>query len=708
MVRLQAQILAQETSDGPKIWENKVLDEFEIPFGDWMDQTVDWIDGNLGWLLATIEWPFEFLLNIVVDNFLEKLPWVVVCLGFFVLGSLVRNIKVGAFAAIALATCGILGNAYWVETARTIGYIFVAVVLSVIIGVPIGVLCGRVDSVWKVVRPMLDAMQVVHSFVYMLPFIFFFGIGTTSATMVTMVFALPPLIRLTNLGIRQVPEDVVEASRAYGAPESRVLMDVQLPLARPAIMTGLNQTLLLAISMLGIAALMGAGGLGRLLLRALSGQDVALASSGGLAFFLVAVVLDRMSQSEDGDSGSLGHRIKMAWAHRKDPEVLIPVTDTSSIAQPVATGPRLAAVGSTERQWISVAGIGALISLISVFLPWTSDATKIGSYGRRVDESLPGEAFNGLAASGGSFFGYIVLALSLFVLASAAVTLRNPGKGPRWMTTDGAVIASIAMLVSTVGYVLASPPAVVEVSTGLGVWLALLGSLIATAGSALWISVAPHTPLHPLHADVAWGRVAGVGAATVLLLIAGFSGWSFDEREDVVFTPELEAQIEELKQQARDEPENAGPIAAELSSLVASAGNRGTIVTSGFSDAGPRLGIWTLLFGGLALATTMQAAGVFGRGEHKSWVWSAITAGIGAGVAGIAAAWIGTLVRSADHNYLSGIGSFLAFIGGMLILASASPVLKEFRRERIFDDAINLTSKTIDLAGSKAPVSELV
>ena len=704
MVRLQA----QEANDGPKIWENTVLDQFEIPFGEWMDQTVDWIDSNLGWLLAIIEWPFEILIKLVVDNFLEKLPWLVVCLGFFVIGSLVRNVKVGAFAAIALATCGILGNALWIETARTIGYIFVAVLLSVLLGVPIGVLCGRMDSVWKVVRPMLDAMQVVHSFVYMLPFIFFFGIGPTSATMVTMVFALPPLIRLTNLGIRQVPEDVVEASRAYGAPESRVLMDVQLPLARPAIMTGLNQTLLLAISMLGIAAIMGAGGLGRILLRALSGQDVALASSGGLAFFLVAVVLDRMSQSEEGDSGSLGHRIKMAWAHRKDPEVLIPVSDTSSIAQPAATGPRLAEVGSTERQWIMVAGVGALVSLVSVFLPWASDATKIGSYGRRVDESLPGETFNGLSASGGSFFGLIVAALSLFVLASVAMTLRSPGKGPRWMTTDGATIASIAMLVTTIAYVLASPPPAVEVSTGLGVWLALIGSLIATAGSAFWISIAPHTPLHPLNADVAWGRVAGVGAATVVLLIAGISGWSFDEREDVVFTPELEAQIEELKQQARDEPENAGPIAAELSSLVATAGNRGTIITSGFSDTGPRLGIWTLLFGGFALVTTMQAAGVFGLGEHKSWVWSTITAGIGAGIASIAAAWIATLVRSADHNYVSGMGSFLAFVGGMLILASAGPVLKEFRRERIFDDAINLTSKQTGLDVTQSPVSELV
>ena len=146
-------------------------------------------------------------------------------------------------------------------------------------------------------------MQVIHAFVYLLPFIYFWGVGRVAATMATMVFALPPLIRLTNLGIRQVPEDVVEASRAYGAPERRVLMDVQLPLARPAIMTGVNQTLLLAFSMLGIAAILGAGGLGSLLFRALGQQDVSLAAASGLAFFILAVILDRISQTEGTQGG---------------------------------------------------------------------------------------------------------------------------------------------------------------------------------------------------------------------------------------------------------------------------------------------------------------------------------------------------------------------------------------------------------------------
>ena len=262
-------LLAQ--SESPGIFDNKVLDQWEVPFGEWVDQMVDWIKLNLRWFLDIVEWPFDLLFRNFVDGpghypwwQITDMPWVGVCALIFVFGTLLRNVKVGGFVAGLLALCGLLGGEYWEETALTVGMIVVAVVLCAIIGIPIGILSGRIDGVWNSVRPVLDAMQVVHPFVYMLPVIFFFSLGLVPATMVTMVFAVPPLIRLTNLGIRQVPEDVVEASRAYGAPEWRVLADVQLPLARPAVMTGLNQTLLLSISMLGIAAIMGAGGLGLL------------------------------------------------------------------------------------------------------------------------------------------------------------------------------------------------------------------------------------------------------------------------------------------------------------------------------------------------------------------------------------------------------------------------------------------------------------
>ncbi len=317
------------------IQDNAILDQWEVPFGAWIDQMVDWVDANLVWLLDAIKWPFEFLLRNFVDNFLiEWLPWWGAVLLIFVIGCLVRSISVGVTAGLALALCGLLGADYWVESIRTIGMVLVAVVLCALIGIPLGILCGRVDSAWNAVRPILDAMQVVHAFVYMLPIIFFFSIGVVPATMVTMIFAIPPLIRLTNLGIRQVPEDVVEASRAYGATELRVLTDVQLPLARPALMAGLNQTLLLSISMLGIAAIMGAGGLGRLVYKSVQNLSVSQAASSGLALFIVAVVLDRLSQPEESDTGNLFSRIRKAWATRSTPEDLLKEVQESAAEKP--------------------------------------------------------------------------------------------------------------------------------------------------------------------------------------------------------------------------------------------------------------------------------------------------------------------------------------------------------------------------------------
>ncbi len=669
----------------PGITDNEVLDEFEVPFGEWMDQSVDWIDVNLDWLLDAIRWPFNFLLTNLVNDFLIEISWVWIVLAFFVLGSLARNINVGVFSALALAGCGLLGNAYWIETARTIGFIFVAVLLCVIIGIPLGVASGRIDGFWKVVRPILDAMQVVHSFVYMLPFIFFFGIGPVSATMVTMVFALPPLIRLTNLGIRQVPEDVVEASRAYGAPEWRVLADVQLPLARPAIMTGLNQTLLLAISMLGIAAIMGAGGLGQLLFRALSNQDVAFATSGGLAFFLVAVVLDRISQPEDSDSGNLFHRIRLAWAHRSDPEVLVPAESTADESAPAA--PHFAPVDVSERPAMALVAGGSILGIVSVFLTWANDGGKLSGYGRRDAENVAGESFSGLSAEGGSWFAYIVLGIGLFMLAAVVVAYLSPGKGPRWMTADGVVIAGIGVFIASLAYLLASAPPNSGHGTGIGVWLALIGSLLAAGGGIMWIRIAPHSPLHPLSADVNWGRIVGVFAALLLLIAAAFSGWSFDGRQDVVVSPELQAQIDQLQQDARDRPDDAGAIAAELSGLMASAQQEGVVVTDGFSGDGPGFGIWTLIGGLIALGAALPAIGLFNTSEHQQWEWSAITAGTGAGIALVSIGWIATQVRSADPNYVSGVGSFVALIAGAFIVASTTPVLSEFRRTLIYDEA---------------------
>ncbi len=684
--------LAQATDEGKSLNDNGVLDEFLIPFGEWMDQAVDWIATRATGALSVIEWPFQFLLDLIVDDILVKVPWWTVVVAMMLVAWLAQNGKVAIFTGVALTTCGLLGTEYWIETAKTIGFIGVAVILCVIVGIPIGIACGRIDGIWQVVRPVLDAMQVVHSFVYMLPFIYFWGIGTVSATMVTMIFAVPPLIRLTNLGIRQVPEDVVEAARAYGAPERRVLTDVQLPLARPAIMTGINQTLLLSISMLGIAAIMGAGGLGRLLFQALSTQSVVRGTSAGLAFFLVAVVLDRISQRDGESTGGLFRRIKMAWAHRSDPETLLDEAEAAKAAAVEESKKQessyFAPVMAAERPGIMVAGVGALAMVVSVFLTWTSNAGKISGYSRRVDQlELEGQSFSGLSASGGSWFGYLVLVAGLIILGSIAKVMLRPGRGLRWLTTDGAAIAAFIGFLVAFGHFIAAPSdAAVDPGQGIGVYLALLGGLVAVIGTMMWIRVAPHSPLHPLPSGVAWGRVISGVIAVVFLTIGMFSAWSFDTRSDTVLSADDLARIDELKAQAVADPANAAVYAAEITTLQTTQQTNAKIILDGRTSEGAGLGIWALVLGVISLGVAVLSSGLAGLDDRFRWVGSTVLAGMGGGIFAICAAWIGTLARATDPNFVSGVGSFIALCAGFFVLASARPVLNEFRRTRVYAD----------------------
>ena len=666
--------------------DNLVLDEYYVPFGDWMGQSVDWIFANLKWLLSAIKWPFTTLNDFLVRDIMEPVSWFWIVVAFFVIGTLARNVRVGVFASVALTVCGLLGPEYWHATIQTIGFVVVAVLLCVIIGIPVGILCARVDAAWRMVRPVLDAMQVVHAFVYMLPFIFFFGLGNVGATIVTMAFAIPPLVRLTNLGIRQVPADVVEASRAYGAPEWRVLLDVQLPLARAAIMTGVNQTLLLAMSMLGIAAIMGAQALGGLLFGAISRQSVTEGVGAGLAFYLVAVVFDRISQPEGAGSGGLIRRARRAWAHRRDPEALVQAEADPEAEDALVEG-HLAPLTASERRPMLVAAIGGLVAAVSVFLAWSADAGFISAYGRATDENLAGESFSGLSASGGSWFGVLALVLGLLVVAAAVTTLVAPGRGPRWLSVDWAVIASLASLVMMAAYLLAAPSDLaLGQSTGIGPWVALLGSAVASAGSVWWIRSAPHAPARPLSAKIGWARVASAVFAAVVLGVGAISAWSFDERSRVIITPELQAQLDEMERQAEANPEQAGVIAANIAAFQEQLAADARVITDGVSDQGAGLGIWVFLAGLAALAASLPAAGVFGRDEHRQWRWSSITAGIGAGATCVGFGWIFTHVRSADAEYVSGVGSFLAMAGGLVLVAAAAGVLKEFRRAKVYAD----------------------
>ncbi|WP_419841319.1 ABC transporter permease [Candidatus Poriferisodalis sp.] len=745
-----------------QVRQNTVLDSWQIPVGDWVEQVVFWVDNNMKATLAVIEWPFRTLLKVIVDDWLLQMSWLTVCVAVFLLGWFFRNFQVGLLAFLGLLICGLLGDSYWRETALTIGFIGVAVLLCVAIGIPIGILCGRVDGAWKVVRPVLDAMQVVHSFVYMLPFIFFFGVGFVSATMVTMTFALPPLIRLTNLGIRQVPEDVVEASRAYGAPEWRVLTDVQLPLARPALMTGLNQTLLLAISMLGIAAIMGAGGLGRLLFQAISNLDIAQAGSGGLAFFLVAVVLDRLSQPEAGDSGNLLSRIASAWRNRRTPEKLLEAAQQADASRALPDAgddtPDEAFVqaSSRERAGMIVTAAGAVVALAALAMPWNVNAGLVSAYARSADTDLrteqcsgnwvqtgaldplaaDGEAlvcdgtasfvsnsFNGIAASGGSWFGIFLAILSAAALFAALNTLLRPGQGSRWLSAHGALVFSLASLVPAVAYLFARPPDDVAASgiysLGAGVFVAAVGSLVAVGGACVWMWSSPMSARRPLPASVSWGRLLGGSFAVLLLVMGGYAGWSFDTRAESVIDDELQAELDRIAAEgaeasaaaraaatAADEAEAAGDEvqaqelrreqsrqlalegvkAADITAMIAQAQRQGDIIHDGFESEGAGLGIWTLVAGIAALALSVPAIGLLGIDETFRYRWSSVVAGLGLGVAVVPLAWIVTIVRVADANFVSGVGAMFVLTAGVTLFSASRSTLAEFERNKVYGD----------------------
>jgi len=675
------------TGESVSIFDTAILDEWRIPFGYWFDQMVDWMDINAAWVLDSIKWPFDFLLDNFVNSFLLTVPWFWVVLFTVVFGALFRTPRIGIQSGFALALCGLLGQAYWLDTMRTVGMVIVSVALCALIGIPLGVLCARQDGVWNVVRPVMDAMQVIHSFTYMVPFVFFFSIGVVPATMVTMIYALPPLVRLTNLGIRQVPEDVVEASRAYGAPESRVLVDVQLPLARPAIMTGLNQCLMLSIAMVGIAAIMGASGLGLQVFRAVQNLDVGLGFSAGFALFLVSVVLDRLSQPE-GDNRRLFERITGAVRARRstDEEILGELAERSKDKQTIEVEWNTPATPN-ERKGLLVAGVGGFAALVSLFLTWGSDAGLIAGHSRAADLDLAGQSFNGFAASGGNWFGFFVFGAACFIITAAITTIRNPGSISKLMGAHGSAIASFIILISSLTYLIANTAQeTVNYSHGVGLFVSIAGGVIGVLGSLFAVQTAPLSPHRPLTVSIAWGRVLAGVTALLLVLIGSISGWTFDERGATDLPPEAQAEINILREEVELSPALVAINNSKISSLINRYRMTVETINDGITPNGAGLSYLAIPLVIIGLLTLLPAVGVFGFNEHLRWRWSVITAGIGAGISIIGLGWIISLARVSDLQIVTGAGAFLTALGGAALALSSRSILNEFNRKKVYED----------------------
>ncbi len=277
------------------------INEFDIPFGEVVEQIVGYLNTHYAWLFDAIKLPIDYFLN-TLEDFLLWVPWWIVIIAVVALAAWKAGWRIGVLSGISLLLIRFLEPEYWEYTMITLGMIITAVAFSVILGVPLGIWAALNDRVDQAVRVLMDAMQTIHPFVYLVPIVILFGPFKVPGTLATIIFALPPIVRLTNLGIRQVPKETVEAARAFGSSTGQMLFKVQIPLAMPTIMAGLNQTLMLSLSMVVIAALIAAGGIGQEILRSVGRVDVARAAEAGLVLLLLAIVLDRISQAfAEGD-----------------------------------------------------------------------------------------------------------------------------------------------------------------------------------------------------------------------------------------------------------------------------------------------------------------------------------------------------------------------------------------------------------------------
>lgn len=265
-----------------------------IPLKDWVDQGIGWMVTQFRPLFTAIKAPIDWILTAVESGLSSISPLVLIAV-LALIAWQVAGKKLAFGTVIGLVFLGLIG--VWDESVTTLSLVLTSVFFCILIGIPTGILMAQSERVGKVVRPILDAMQTTPAFVYLVPIVMLFGIGNVPGVVVTIIFAVPPVIRLTNLGIRQVPEDLIEAANSFGADAKQLLFKVQLPLAMPTIMAGVNQTLMLSLSMVVIASMISVGGLGLMVLRGIGRLDIGLATVGGLGIVILAIILDRMTQA---------------------------------------------------------------------------------------------------------------------------------------------------------------------------------------------------------------------------------------------------------------------------------------------------------------------------------------------------------------------------------------------------------------------------
>jgi glycine betaine/proline transport system permease protein len=266
-----------------------------IPMEKWIDTLMDWVLTNMAGIFDAIGLAILKIL-IIIEKLLLWVPWPVVLLIIGVAAwRSMGKIRHGVLMAGLIFLIGVFG--YWDDSMRTLAVVIASVAVSLLIGFPTGVLMARSDRIQAILQPFLDGMQTMPSFVYLIPAMMLFGLGKVPAVFATVIYAVPPVIRLTDVGIRGVPETVVEAARSFGASDRQLLFDVQLPLAFPSIMVGINQTTMMALAMVVIASMIGARGLGLEVLKAINRIEVGHGFTAGASIVFLAIVIDRITNA---------------------------------------------------------------------------------------------------------------------------------------------------------------------------------------------------------------------------------------------------------------------------------------------------------------------------------------------------------------------------------------------------------------------------
>jgi len=265
-----------------------------IPLGEWVDSFVASLYEHFEGLFRG----FSYIIGGFVDlltNFLTIIPAILMIIILcFLIWYTTRKVSLVIFTLIGLLF--ILNINYWAQTMQTLALVLTSVIISIIVGIPIGILASQNERFSKFLKPTLDFMQTMPAFVYLIPAITFFGVGVVPGIIASVIFAMPPTIRFTDLGIRQVPEDLIEAANAFGSTASQKLFKVQLPLATGTIMAGVNQSIMLTLSMVVTASLVGAPGLGVDVYRSVTQVNIGMGFEAGLAIVVIAIILDRITQ----------------------------------------------------------------------------------------------------------------------------------------------------------------------------------------------------------------------------------------------------------------------------------------------------------------------------------------------------------------------------------------------------------------------------